>query len=97
MQAFSCPYQTIDNFGASDAWTIDPLIRKWREESHDKQIEYLADLLFDTEKGIGLSAWRFNLGAVSYEQGNESQTMPVKYYRRALLLICNAGGQKFVL
>lgn len=79
-------YQTIDNFGASDAWTMDPLIRKWSQEGHEAQIDYLSDLLFDVNKGIGLSAWRFNIGAGSYEQGDDSQIMPEKYYRRAQLL-----------
>ena len=82
----STTHQTIDNFGASDAWTIDPLIRKWHKDGHEEQIEYLADLLFDKQKGIGLSAWRFNIGAGSYEQGDNSQIMPAEYYRRAQLL-----------
>ncbi|HEY0865880.1 MAG TPA: glycoside hydrolase [Fimbriimonas sp.] len=49
--------QTIDNFGASDSWTVEPLIR-WPEKDRQK----IADLLFDPKKGIALSAWRFNLG-----------------------------------
>ncbi len=51
------PRQTIDNFGASDSWTVEPLIR-WPESERQK----IADLLFDRKKGIGLSAWRTNLG-----------------------------------
>lgn len=56
-------YQTIDNFGASDAWSMDPLGKHWSEENKNK----VADLLFSREKGIGLSAWRFNIGAGSTE------------------------------
>lgn len=56
-------YQTIDNFGASDAWSMDPLGKYWTEENKNR----VADLLFSREKGIGLSAWRFNIGAGSIE------------------------------
>ncbi|WP_338555394.1 glycoside hydrolase [Paenibacillus sp. KS-LC4] len=56
-------YQTIDNFGASDAWSMDPLGKFWTEENKNR----VADLLFSREKGIGLSAWRFNIGAGSIE------------------------------
>ncbi|MEK3761970.1 glycoside hydrolase [Paenibacillus sp. FSL P4-0338] len=56
-------YQTIDNFGASDAWSMDPLGKEWTEENKNK----VADLLFSRSRGIGLSAWRFNIGAGSAE------------------------------
>jgi len=59
----SVTYQTIDNFGASDAWSMDPLGKYWTEENKAR----VADLLFSREKGIGLSAWRFNIGAGSTE------------------------------
>ncbi len=51
-------YQTIDNFGASDCWSMQK-IGGW----YIAQKERVADLLFSTDKGIGLSAWRFNIGA----------------------------------
>jgi len=51
-------FQTIDNFGASDCWSMQK-IGAWVTP----QKERVADLLFSKEKGIGLSAWRFNLGA----------------------------------
>lgn len=51
-------YQTIDNFGASDCWSFQK-IGDW----HTTQKERIADLLFSVDKGIGLSAWRFNIGA----------------------------------
>ncbi|WP_274365417.1 glycoside hydrolase [Paenibacillus thermotolerans] len=56
-------YQKIDNFGASDAWSMEPLGKYWTEENKAR----VADLLFSREKGIGLSAWRFNIGAGSTE------------------------------
>jgi len=67
-------HQTIDNFGASDCWS-GQFIGKWP----DTKIAAMADWLFskDTNNygqplGIGLSAWRFNIGAGSSEQGSES-------------------------
>jgi len=67
-------YQTIDHFGASDAWS-GQFVGKWPE---DKK-EAIADLLFSQNVdengspiGIGLSLWRFNIGAGSAEQGSES-------------------------
>ena len=67
-------HQTIDNFGASDAWTM-----RFLGEASDKTVRQTADWLFSTEcdaagqpLGIGLSIWRFNLTAGSAEQGAES-------------------------
>jgi O-glycosyl hydrolase len=77
-------HQSIDGFGASDAWSINPLVVKWIEEGLESDVEGLADLLFDTETGIGLSAWRFNVGAGSAEQGAGSNIGDP--YRRAELL-----------
>jgi O-glycosyl hydrolase len=68
-------YQTIHSFGASDCWTAK-YAGKWKDENKKNAI---ADLLFSTgnfldgsPKGIGLSLWRFNIGAGSYEQGAAS-------------------------
>ena len=83
-------YQEIDNFGASDAWAINPAIKKWMTEENDEVIEKLADLLFSTDKGIGLTAWRMNIGAGSTEQGDKS-FIPDPY-RRNELLMPKAGG-----
>jgi O-glycosyl hydrolase len=69
------PHQTIESFGASDAWSIQFVGTGWPAE----QRERIADLLFSLDlepdgspAGIGLSAWRFNLGAGSAAQGAES-------------------------
>ena len=73
------PRQTIRHFGASDAWSMQ-FIGQWKDEAEQQKI---ADWLFSTENdaqgkplGIGLSIWRFNLGAGSVEQGEESQIKP---------------------
>jgi O-glycosyl hydrolase len=66
-------FQTIDNFGASDAWSCQ-FVGKWPDEQKNR----VADLLFSVEenadgtpKGIGLSCWRFNIGAGSADQKGE--------------------------
>ena len=67
-------YQTMEHFGASDAWSCQ-FVGNWPTEKK----EAIADLLFsldldENEKpvGIGLSLWRFNIGAGSAEQGSLS-------------------------
>ena len=69
------PLQTMDYFGASDAWSMQ-FIGLWPQEKQNQ----IADWLFSMEndengkpKGIGLSLWRFNVGAGSTEQGEASQ------------------------
>lgn len=69
------PLQTMESFGASDAWQCNFIGKNWPSDKKNK----IADLLFSNEldadgnpKGIGLSLWRFNLGAGSTEQGDAS-------------------------
>ena len=68
-------YQTMSNFGASDCWSAQFIGKNWPESKRNA----MADLLFSSEndvagkpKGIGLSLWRFNIGAGSAEQGDNS-------------------------
>ena len=72
------PEQPIMHFGASDAWSMK-YVGLWPKQ----QQEQIADWLFSTEndangqpRGIGLSVWRFNLGAGSEEQGDSSHIYP---------------------
>jgi hypothetical protein len=67
--------QTMESFGASDAWQCNFIGKNWPSDKKNK----IADLLFSREldadgnpKGIGLSLWRFNLGTGSTEQGDAS-------------------------
>ncbi len=67
--------QTMDGFGASDAWRCNNIGKNWPIDKRNQ----IADLFFSKEldasgnpKGIGLSIWRFNLGAGSTEQGATS-------------------------
>ena len=69
------PMQKIMHFGASDAWSMQ-FTGLWPQQQQNQ----IADWLFSTDndsngqpKGIGLSVWRFNLGAGSAEQGDSSQ------------------------
>jgi len=68
-------FQTIHNFGASDAWSCQ-YVGNWPEEQKNQ----IADLLFSLEnkkdgspKGIGLSCWRFNIGGGSAEQKGDTK------------------------
>jgi O-glycosyl hydrolase len=67
-------FQTIEGFGASDAWTCQ-FAGLWPAEKKDK----MADLLFSTQitktgqpLGIGLNMWRFSIGGGSAAQGKAS-------------------------
>lgn len=69
-------HQVIHSFGASDCWGIKFIGKNWPVDKRNQ----IADLLFSREfdqngnpKGIGLSMWRINAGAGSYEQGVNSK------------------------
>jgi O-glycosyl hydrolase len=68
------PHQAIRGFGASGAWSTQ-FVGTWPSAKKNK----IADWLFSQQKGpegrpegIGLSIWRFNVGAGSAEQGAAS-------------------------
>lgn len=68
------PVQTIEGFGASDAWTCQ-YAGLWPEEKKKKMADLLFSKDFDAKGnplGIGLSLWRFSIGAGSAEQGAQS-------------------------
>ncbi|MFC5625912.1 glycoside hydrolase [Algoriphagus winogradskyi] len=67
-------YQLIEHFGASDAWSTQ-FVGLWPDQKKNAIAELLFSMENDREgnpKGIGLSLWRFNIGAGSAEQGKES-------------------------
>lgn len=67
-------FQTIHNFGASDAWACQ-FAGNWPDDKKHKMADWLFSLDTTTNgqpKGIGLSMWRFNLGAGSSQQGDAS-------------------------
>ncbi|QIA06288.1 glycoside hydrolase family 30 protein [Draconibacterium halophilum] len=68
-------FQTIHNFGASDAWSCQH-VGNWPDEQKNK----IADLLFSLQEkedglpaGIGLSCWRFNIGGGSADQEGDTK------------------------
>lgn len=93
-------YQTIQNFAASDAWSCQ-FVGNWPDEKKNA----IADWLFSLDtlsngnpKGIGLSMWRYNLGAGSSEQGESSSIKDE--WRRAPLTLGNdrkVAGQNWFL
>ncbi|WP_454803276.1 glycoside hydrolase [Mucilaginibacter phyllosphaerae] len=67
--------QTIHNIGASGCWFSEGIGKYWPQNKREK----IAELLFSKQhnadgspKGIGLSAWRFNIGGGTAEQGDSS-------------------------
>ncbi|SFT84950.1 O-Glycosyl hydrolase [Algoriphagus locisalis] len=67
-------YQSIEHFGASDAWS-GQFVGLWPDQKKNGIAELLFSKENDTDgnpKGIGLSMWRFNVGAGSAQQGEES-------------------------
>ncbi|MBO7596558.1 MAG: xylanase [Bacteroidales bacterium] len=72
-------FQTIDGFGASDAWTIQ-FSDRWPATAVNQAAEWLfSNETFDdgTPKGAGLSIWRFNLGAGSAYQDAKAEINPM--------------------
>jgi O-glycosyl hydrolase len=67
-------FQTIENFGASDAWSCQ-FVGNWPDSSKNKMADWLFSMDTITNgnpKGIGLSLWRFNFGAGSAQQKDAS-------------------------
>ena len=68
-------YQTIEGFGASDCWSGNYVGNYWEESKKETIAKYLFSQNFQKDgspEGIGLSVWRFNLGAGTAEQGKSS-------------------------
>jgi hypothetical protein len=68
-------YQTIEGFGASDCWTGNYVGKYWNEDAKETIAKYLFSQNLKSDgspEGIGLSMWRFNLGAGTMEQGEAS-------------------------
>jgi hypothetical protein len=77
-------YQVIHSFGASDAWRAQFVGANWPDAKKHQMAEWLFSKELDREgnpRGIGLSLWRFNIGAGSMEQGDSS--LIVNPWRRA--------------
>ncbi len=85
-------FQTMEGFGASDCWTAQFAGKYWPLDKRDSIADLLFSKAFDNNgnpKGIGLSQWRFNIGAGSAEQGDASGIPDV--WRRAECFINEKG------
>jgi O-glycosyl hydrolase len=90
----SSSQQTIEHFGASDAWSMFAL-GLWREEQRNQIADWLFSMKTDEQGqplGIGLSLWRFNLGAGSAEQGDSSQ---INKGTRTECMLCKDGSYDY--
>lgn len=77
-------FQVIHSFGASDAWRCQFIGLNWPEAKKQQMARWLFSKELDKKGnplGIGLSMWRFYLGAGSMEQGDSSGI--VNPWRRA--------------
>jgi len=84
--------QILDNFGSSGCWFSEGIGKFWPSAKKEE----IAKLLFSkgTDKagrfeGIGLSAWRFNIGAGTLEQGDSSG---IKDFRKRADSFLDADG-----
>ncbi len=69
-------HQTIHSFGASDAWSCQFIGKYWPEEKKQQIADWLFSTRMDNNNnpvGIGLTAWRFNIGGGSAFQGEASE------------------------
>lgn len=76
-------HQTMEFFGAADAWSGNFVGKYWNEDRKKEIADYLFSQEFDASGnpvGIGLSIWRVNLGAGTEEQSG-ADIYP--YQRRA--------------
>lgn len=83
-------YQTMESFGTSGAWWSQYVggFENVVDDSGESSRERIAELLFDREKGIGLTCYRFNVGAGSADSRNGSYS---DIHRRAQSFESEAG------
>lgn len=90
----SITYQTMESFGTSGAWWSQ-YVGGFTEDANGtggSTREDIARLLFDREEGIGLTCYRYNLGAGSVESRNGTFT---DIHRRAQCFETEAGVYDF--
>lgn len=79
-------YQTMRGFAASDCWCGNFVGKHWNEPEKEQIAKWLFSQNLDDDgnpEGIGLSMWRFNLGAGTEEQGDASGIRGDNASRRA--------------
>ncbi|WP_243732549.1 glycoside hydrolase [Pedobacter metabolipauper] len=84
--------QVIENIGAAGCWFSEGIGRYWPDEKKERIAQLLFSRKFDRDgnlEGIGLSAWRFNIGAGTTEQGDSSG---IKDFRKRTESFLNKDG-----
>jgi len=84
--------QTMQNFGASGCWYSEAVGLYWPDSTKQQMARLLFSKRMDkagNPEGIGLSAWRFNIGAGTAEQGDSSG---IKDKNRRVECFLNADG-----
>ena len=84
--------QTIENIGAAGCWFAEPIGKYWPAKKKDSIAKLLFSKAVDKDgnpMGIGLSAWRFNIGGGTAEQGNAGGIKDVNHRVECFL---NADG-----
>jgi|GEM_PF-328712 len=84
--------QTIENIGSSGCWFSEGIGKYWPAEKRERIAELLFSKQFNKEGqplGIGLSSWRFNIGAGTLEQGDSSG---IKDFRKRSDSFLNKDG-----
>jgi O-glycosyl hydrolase len=88
-------YQYITGFGASDCWTANFVGQYWNEAEKETIARYLFGRGYGHDgdpEGIGLSMWRFNLGAGTAEQGNDSGIADLSRRAESFLIVPGKDG-----
>ena len=83
-------YQQMEGFGASDAWRCQFIGKNWPITKRKKIAEWLFSKEVDSDgnpKGIGLTQWRFYIGAGTTEQGDSSNIKNEWRRSESLLII----------
>lgn len=84
--------QVIENIGSSGCWFSEGIGKYWPKEKKERIAELLFSKKFENNGqplGIGLSAWRFNIGAGTLEQGDKSG---IKDFRKRSDSFLNPDG-----
>ena len=81
-------HQVIECSGASGAWSMDHIGAEWSPENR----RLVAELLFSPQKGIGLSGWKFIVGAGSIQTDTEIITPPNEWRRSETFRLSRDAG-----
>ncbi len=90
---FTATKQTINHFGASDAWSVEIIGNSWPVEKREAIARYLFSQQMNqggNPEGIGLSMWRVNIGDGSADQPTSGYSDG--YWMRETQCFLNADG-----